>query len=113
MRDGMMITVLENQNLTHEDLVSHMLGRKLETMFPPKSGGPFTEEELRVENFTNEYLHDISFTVHRGEILGIVGLVGSKRTELARAIYGIDPVSYTHLHFEPLCMRWSRRIRRN
>ena len=90
MRDGMMITVLENQNLTHEDLVSHMLGRKLETMFPPKSGGPFTEEELRVENFTNEYLHDISFTVHRGEILGIVGLVGAKRTELARAIYGID-----------------------
>lgn len=100
MRDGCMITVLENKNLTQEDLVSHMLGRKLETMFPPKLKGPFTEEEMRVENFTNENLHNISFSVHKGEILGIVGLVGSKRTELARAIYGIDKLKEGQLFIE-------------
>ena len=100
MRDGMMITVLENKNLTYDDLVGHMLGRKLETMFPPKLTGPFTEEELRIENFTNEHLKGISFKVHKGEILGIVGLVGSKRTELARAIYGIDKLKDGTLYIE-------------
>lgn len=100
MRDGMMITVLKNENLTQEDLVSHMLGRKLETMFPPKLKGPFEKEEIRIENFTNENLHGISFSVHKGEILGIVGLVGSKRTELARAIYGMDKLKEGQLFIE-------------
>lgn len=92
MRDGMMITVLENKNLTNEDLVDHMLGRRLDTMFPEKKEGVFDEEVFRVEHLTNSNLNDISFKVHRGEILGIVGLVGSKRTELAKAIYGIDKI---------------------
>lgn len=90
MRDGMLITVLENRDLTQEELVHYMLGRKLEAMFPEKLEGPFKEEILRVEGLNNENLHDISFSVSKGEILGIVGLVGSKRTELAKAIYGVD-----------------------
>lgn len=100
MRDGMMITVLENRELTNDDLVRHMLGRELSTMFPEKLQGPFEEEALRIENFTNENLHDISFHVQKGEILGIIGLVGSKRTELARAIYGVDKLESGEIYIE-------------
>lgn len=100
MRDGVMVTVLENQNLTNEVLVNHMLGRKLTTMFPEKSEGPFEEEAFRIENFNNENVHDISFCVGKGEILGIVGLVGSKRTELARAIYGMDRLETGEIYIE-------------
>lgn len=100
MRDGAMVTTLKNENLTNETLVNHMLGRKLTTMFPEKRKGPFTEEAIRIEGFTNENIHDISFQVGKGEILGIVGLVGSKRTELARAIYGIDRLESGSLYIE-------------
>lgn len=100
MRDGMMITVLENKNLTNDDLVDHMLGRKLATMFPKKRDNTTDHEIMRVEHFTNEHLHDVSFHVMQGEILGIVGLVGSKRTELARAIYGIDRLKSGTLYID-------------
>lgn len=100
MRDGMMIQILENKNLTNEDLVDHMLGRKLNTMFPPKQTQVSKEEVLRIEHFTNANLHDISLHVCRGEILSIVGLVGSKRTELARAIYGIDKLQGGEMYVE-------------
>ncbi len=100
MRDGAMVTVLENKNLTNDMLVNHMLGRKLTTMFPQKRKGPFPEEAIRIEGFTNENIHDISFRVGKGEILGIVGLVGSKRTELARAIYGIDRLESGSVYME-------------
>ncbi|MDO4272356.1 MAG: sugar ABC transporter ATP-binding protein [Eubacteriales bacterium] len=100
MRDGNMVTVLENKNLSQQELVDYMLGRKLETMFPEKVQGPFLEEGLRIEGFSNENVKDISFDVKKGEILGIVGLVGSKRTELARAIYGIDRVKSGELYLE-------------
>lgn len=100
MRDGNMVTVLENKNLSQQELVDYMLGRKLETMFPEKVQGPFLEEGFRIEGYTNENIRDISFDVRKGEILGIVGLVGSKRTELARAIYGIDRIKSGELYIE-------------
>ena len=90
MRDSLLITVLENKNVTNEDLVEYMLGRKLNMMFPPKSVCESNEEVFRVEHLNNENIRDISFSVRKGEILSIIGLVGSKRTELARAIYGVD-----------------------
>ncbi|MEG1095074.1 MAG: D-xylose ABC transporter ATP-binding protein, partial [Lactococcus sp.] len=54
MRDGKMITVLENKGITHDDLVEHMLGRKLDTMFPEKLKCDYSNEILRVDNLTNE-----------------------------------------------------------
>lgn len=92
LRDGEMITTLVNEGLTREDLIKHMLGRKMEMMFPEKKSVSTGEIILQVKNFTTDKIHDVSFDLKKGEILGIAGLVGSGRTELARAIYGLDAV---------------------
>ncbi|GHV72771.1 lantibiotic ABC transporter permease [Spirochaetia bacterium] len=92
MRDGRLITVLENKNLTKADLIMHMLGKKLEAMFPEKDIGHEDEVALELKNVSTAKVTDISLKLMKGEILGITGLVGSGRTELARAIYGLDRI---------------------
>ena len=69
-----------------------MVGRELKEMFP-KMKIPIGEEVLRVENLNRTgVIRDINFSLRRGEILGVAGLVGSGRTEVARAIFGADTV---------------------
>lgn len=92
MRDGAMVTVLENQNLTKSDLIAHMLGRHINALYPEKNTVESDEVVLELRNVSTDKVKDISFTVKKGEILGIVGLVNSGRTETARAIYGIDRI---------------------
>jgi ribose transport system ATP-binding protein len=70
-----------------------MVGRKIENKFPPKQNTPTTEKLLEVHNIVRKgILHDISFDLYRGEILGIAGLMGAGRSELGRAIFGADPL---------------------
>jgi ribose transport system ATP-binding protein len=71
-----------------------MVGRELSDYFPPY-GDPaaFGEPALAITGGGNERLHDIDLTIRQGEIVGITGLEGAGRTELARAIFGIDPFS--------------------
>lgn len=94
MRDGEIMCTLNNTGLSKSDLIHHMLGREIDTMYPQKPprkkemGSPV----LELEHVTNEKIKDISFKLYQGEILGIVGLVNSGRTELARAIFGIDKI---------------------
>lgn len=88
MRDGYLVTQLENKNVTSEELITHMLGRKLSTMFPEKVQPELKNVVMSVENLTTEDVEDVSFKLYEGEILGIAGLVGSGRTELAKAIFG-------------------------
>jgi ribose transport system ATP-binding protein len=92
MRDGKLITVLENKNLTKTDLIVHMLGKKLEAMFPEKDASCEDEVVLELKSVSTAKVIDISLKLRKGEILGITGLVGSGRTELARAIYGLDRI---------------------
>lgn len=68
-----------------------MAGRELKESYPSRTS-QIGEEALRVEHLTGNGDHDISFTLHRGEILGFAGLVGAGRTELMRVIYGADPI---------------------
>ncbi len=71
-----------------------MVGRSLENKFPPKQNFPTTEKLLEVHNINRAgILHDISFDLYRGEILGIAGLMGAGRSELGRAIFGADPIN--------------------
>lgn len=91
MRDGEVTGSGSIEDFDVDGVVELMIGRKLSTMYPPrtcKSGKAL----LQVEHLSGGVFSDISFTLHEGEILGIFGLVGSGRTEIARAIFGADPV---------------------
>ena len=91
MRDGHYMGSRRTSECTEKDLVAMMVGRDLaESAARPPAGG--AAECLRVEGFSRRGVFtDVSFRVQRGEIVGLAGLVGSGRTELARAVFGVDP----------------------
>ena len=89
MRDGKYITTVETAKTTRKELINFMIGRELKEVFPVKK--PYSEDViLKVEGLCGNGLEDIGFEVHKGEILGLGGLVGAGRTELVRLIYGAD-----------------------
>jgi ribose transport system ATP-binding protein len=91
LRDGHWIATDDVKNLKREDIIRLMVGRELTQMIP-KEAAEIGEPALRVKNLSRKgVLHDISLTVHKGEVLGLAGLVGAGRTELARAVFGADP----------------------
>ncbi|WP_330983108.1 MULTISPECIES: sugar ABC transporter ATP-binding protein [Enterobacterales] len=93
MRDGQFIATVEYETVQISELIAMMVGRDLGNIYPKRP--PQTEKVpvLEVKNLQRkEVLNDISFTLHRGEILGLAGLMGAGRTELARAIFGADPI---------------------
>ncbi|NLL67242.1 MAG: sugar ABC transporter ATP-binding protein [Clostridiaceae bacterium] len=90
LRDGKYIGTKITKNTTKDELISMMVGREL-TEYYTKSKHDFGDVILKVENLSKaNVLDNISFNLRKGEILGISGLVGAGRTELARAIFGID-----------------------
>ncbi|MCI9671571.1 MAG: sugar ABC transporter ATP-binding protein [Lawsonibacter sp.] len=91
MCDGRVIRTLRTQETSRKELVSLMVGRELGESYPAREGEGSGEEVLRVSHLNTSKLKDISFSLHRGEILGFAGLVGAGRTEVARAVFGADP----------------------
>lgn len=92
-RDGRYVSTDDYTAVTLEEIVSRMVGRKLENIFPARHNVPTEEKILEVRGINRAgALHDISFDLYRGEILGFAGLMGAGRSELARAIFGADPV---------------------
>ena len=92
LRDGKLIVTKDIEGVQKKDLIKYMIGRELledkrEVSQPDKS-----IKVLEVKDLSNEVLDNISFELYKGEILGISGLVGAGRTELARAIFGADPI---------------------
>lgn len=87
MRDGKFICEEEVKNIDEEFIIKNMVGRTLEEQFP-RVEVPRGAEVLKVVNLKNDYVDDISFTLHKNEILGIAGLMGAGRTELVKTIYG-------------------------
>lgn len=92
MRDGCYINSLPREQVTESELISMMVGRKIGDMFP-KSNTPTQEALFQVEHLSGGRFTDISFTLNRGEILGVAGLMGAGRTEIMRAIFGLDPLN--------------------
>lgn len=92
MRDGSLVAQLQNKDITSDELITHMLGRKLSAMFPEKRKVVSDKSVLSVQHLTTNAVKDISFELYEGEILGIAGLVGSGRTELAKALFGTETV---------------------
>ena len=88
-RDGEYVTTDEAKNLTVDKLITLMVGREVTEMFP-KVPCPIGETILKVENLSaGRAVKNVSFELHRGEILGMAGLVGAGRTETAETIFGL------------------------
>ncbi|MGX5149865.1 ATP-binding cassette domain-containing protein, partial [Enterobacter hormaechei] len=98
IRDGQHIGTREAEGMSEDDIITMMVGRELTALYPNE---PHTigEELLRVENLTawhpvNRHIKrvdNLSFSLHRGEILGIAGLVGAGRTEAVQCLFGVWP----------------------
>lgn len=92
-RDGKYVATHLSTDVNRDDIIRMMVGRDITDMFP-KVDCDIGETILEVENLTLPgVFHDISFKLRRGEILGIAGLVGSKRSNVAEALFGITPAA--------------------
>jgi ribose transport system ATP-binding protein len=100
LRDGQVVGTRNVADVSRDEIISMMVGRELTDMIPKhhtERGG----EVLRVQHLSRRgVLHDISFSAHAGEVLGIAGLVGAGRTELARAIFGADPIDGGEIYLQ-------------
>lgn len=91
LRDGKWINTVEVKKTSMDQIVSMMVGRELTQRFPPKTNTP-KETILTVENLTalnQPSIQDVSFELRKGEVLGIAGLVGAKRTDIVETIFGV------------------------
>lgn len=92
LRDGKSVDSGLIKDVTKDDIVSKMIGRSLESLYP-RSPHTTGETIVQVDNLTGlTKLKSASFNLNRGEVLGIFGLIGSGRTELLRAIFGLDQI---------------------
>ena len=92
MRDGLKVFDAMTADMTIDSIVSKMVGRDLDTFYPKADVAP-GEVRLAVRGLTREgVFKNVSFEVRAGEIVALAGLVGAGRSEVARAIFGIDPV---------------------
>jgi rhamnose transport system ATP-binding protein len=91
LRDGHYVGTHDVSEVADDELIRMMVGRTLDDLFP-KMNVERGEAVLRVEGLTKDRLfEDVSFELHQGEILGVAGLVGAGRTDVARAIFGVAP----------------------
>jgi len=92
LRDGETVGTLETRSTTRAELIRLMVGRELTAVFP-KRDVPVGPLALEVRHLSSRAagLHDVSLTIRRGEIVGLAGLVGSGRTQLAEALFGLMP----------------------
>ncbi len=92
LRDGQHVGTLRREEMTPDAVVRMMIGRSIEEYFPHPLSAESRELILKVRNLTSPgRFNDISFDIRAGEIVGFAGLVGSGRSGVARAIFGLDP----------------------
>lgn len=91
MRDGCHVVTKPLPEISYEEIIQSMVGHKIEDYYPDYKAVP-GKTLLEVRHLTTEKVEDITFSVAEGEILGLIGLMGAGRTELANALFGIDHV---------------------
>jgi len=100
LRDGSYVDTRSMKDVTRDDLIRMMVGRTITNLFP-KQDVQAGDVVLKVENLSRAgSFHDVSFELRRGEILGLAGLVGAGRTNVARAIFGVEPASAGRIQIE-------------
>lgn len=91
LRDGKVVHSSPAADLTVPQMVHHMVGRELKEFFPPRDSQP-DKVRVQVKNLSSENLvRDVSFEIRGGEIVGMAGLIGSGRTEVAQTLFGVRP----------------------
>jgi len=94
LKDGRLVKMLKTPETNEAELIRAMVGRDIGDTYANLSrNDKLGDIVLDVKNLKTPYIHDVSFTLHRGEVLGFAGLIGAGRTEVARAIFGADPVT--------------------
>ncbi|MGR5117170.1 sugar ABC transporter ATP-binding protein [Vibrio astriarenae] len=110
LRDGHLVAVDEVKHITEHDMATKMVGRELNQIFPVKNTS-FGECALEVNNLTlSKLVNDVSFNIRCGEVLGLGGLVGSGRTEIAEALMGLRSIKHCDAkvfgqHYTPSSVR--------
>lgn len=89
LRDGHYITCFNTKDVGENDLIRNMVGREIDDIYPAKE---YSEKEVVLEckHLSSSKVHDVSFTLRKGEVLGFGGLVGAGRTETMRLLFGAD-----------------------
>ena len=107
MRDGYAISSKPTRETNMEQVVRDMVGRSITEYYPGRTNEP-GEIVLEVKNFCQEGLfNNISFKLRKGEILGVAGLMGAGRTEIMRALFGVDSCKHgeVYLHGKKVCIK--------
>jgi ribose transport system ATP-binding protein len=100
MRDGQKIETLTSRDTDVDRLVRLMVGRELKETYPARKAASSDELLLDVQHLRGNGLNDISFTIRRGEVVGLAGLIGAGRTELAELLFGVKPRTAGKIFFK-------------
>ena len=97
LRDGEYITTLTTAETNRAELIKYMVGREMTATFPPRNA-TIGDVALELKNLTGNGVKNISFKAHRGEVLGISGLVGAGRTEIMKVLFGAEPKQWGEVY---------------
>ena len=101
LKDGKYVKTLVTKDTSEPELIQAMVGRDIgDTYANLIRNDKMGEVLLDVQNPTTPFIHDVTFQLRRGEIIGLAGLVGAGRTEVGRALYGADPILSGSFSFE-------------
>lgn len=114
LRDGKSISTGKIESVSDEQLIAQMVGRPVENLYPNIPRASDGEVVLEVRDLVGGGLKRINFELRRGEVLGIAGLMGAGRTELVRALFGLEPIGSGSIviRAHPRTARWVRPARR-
>lgn len=99
LKDGTYVCTCDYQSVTKDQLIEYMTGRKIANIYP-EHGKNVGNVVLEVKGLSGGNFHDVSFCLRAGEVVGFSGLVGSGRSEVARAIFGADPYTSGEVRLE-------------
>lgn len=117
LKDGQCMGTFDAQDMNEPKLIKLMVGRELGEIYPPALDNTVISENevLRIEDYNNQRLENVSMCLKKGEIVGLAGLVGAGRTELARAIFGADKLASgkTYIHGKKVVIKSPREAIKN
>ena len=99
LKDGKLMGTLRTSDTTQDAIVRMMVGRELEQLYPARDGGR-RELVLEIKGLTGRGFSNVNLAIYSGEVLGLFGLTGAGRTELARGVFGIEPPTGGEILFQ-------------